>query len=241
MIYAPMPEKCCSKCRETKSLLDFRRWKNNQDGHQDNCKTCGHVKYNPQKAHEYYSVHKESAARARKRWAMAHPDKIRQANARYKEKARAAYGIYKRKEGTGTSQTGEASRNWKRAHPKERKIERLRRRTITSALPCDFRIEDWQRALDYWHGCCAICGRQQGIWHKIAADHWIPISDPRPSNPGAVPWNILPLCHGIDGCNNSKGNKDPIKWLNARLGPRKAKAKLREIEAFFEWAKANHR
>jgi hypothetical protein len=40
---------------------------------------------------------------------------------------------------------------------------------------------------------------------------------------------------GVDvaGCNNQKHHQDPETWLHTRLGPRKSKAKLKEIEAFF--------
>src|SRR4030095_13167308 len=73
-----------------------------------------------------------------------------------------------------------------------------------------------------------------------AIDHWIPLADP--ASPGTVPWNMLPLCHWKKNtknsshapyCNASKGAKDPVVWLTEKLGPRKAKAKLKEIETFF--------
>jgi hypothetical protein len=57
---------------------------------------------------------------------------------------------------------------------------------------------------------------------------------------------MLPLCHATKGaqhmpgprcCNNAKGNQEPVSWLTARLGPRKAQIKLREIERFFHAAR----
>jgi hypothetical protein len=49
---------------------------------------------------------------------------------------------------------------------------------------------------------------------------------------------MVPLCHGIDGCNNTKGAKPPDEWLIERYGKRKAAAILRRIAAFFEWVES---
>lgn len=103
-------------------------------------------------------------------------------------------------------------------------------------LPRAFTVRDWERALEYWGHSCAICGRPRGLWHTLAQDHWVPLT--HADCPGTVPTNILPLCHGEDGCNNSKGKKDPEEWLVAKLGRRRANRKLREITAYFEWVHA---
>lgn len=108
-----------------------------------------------------------------------------------------------------------------------------KRRSRKSGLTDEFTTKDWEFCLSYWNFRCAICGRPQGLWHCLAQEHWIPIIDSRPDNPGTVLWNIIPMCHGIDGCNNSKSTKDPIEWLIYRLGKRAAKKKLKEIEAYF--------
>lgn len=100
-------------------------------------------------------------------------------------------------------------------------------------LPYTFTTEDWLRALEFWDHCCAICGRPRGLWHTISQDHWIPLTHPK--CPGTVPTNILPLCYGADGCNNSKGKKDPKEWLVEKFGKRRAARKLAEIEAYFAW------
>ncbi len=104
-------------------------------------------------------------------------------------------------------------------------------------LPCTLTTEDWLLALDYWHHACAICERPRGLWHIIAMDHWIPVSDPRSDNPGTVPENILPLCHGIDGCNNSKGNRDASTWLSEKIGTVKAQRKMKQIIEYFNIVK----
>ncbi len=104
------------------------------------------------------------------------------------------------------------------------------------SLPIAFSSRDWDAALDYWGHQCAVCSRPRGLWHTLAQDHWIPLSNP--DCPGTLPNNILPLCHGEGGCNNSKGSKDPIRWLEERLGKRRAAQKRAEIEAYFAWVEA---
>lgn len=113
-----------------------------------------------------------------------------------------------------------------------RRILQGRRRTRQMALPNHFSDADWQNALSYFGGCCAVCGKPSGLWHKMAMDHWIPLSSP--NCPGTIPTNILPLCHGMDGCNNSKKDRDPVVWLTDRYGPRKAKQILKRIQAYFD-------
>lgn len=107
---------------------------------------------------------------------------------------------------------------------------RARQRELASALT----TADWMRALDYFGGCCAVCGRPPGLWHRLAVDHWW---IPQSKGGGLTIDNIVPLCHGVDGCNNSKSSKDPIEWLTEKLGKRKAKQKIAEIETYFEWVK----
>jgi hypothetical protein len=102
-------------------------------------------------------------------------------------------------------------------------------------LPDTFTEQDWQRALDYWDHKCAVCGRPRGLWHTLAADHWVPLTSPE--CPGTVPTNIIPLCHGEGGCNNSKGKKMPDAWLKQKLGPKQASQKQLEIDTYIVWIK----
>jgi hypothetical protein len=99
--------------------------------------------------------------------------------------------------------------------------------------------------LHYWNFACAVCGREESFWHVLALDHWIPLSNP--ACPGTTPLNIIPLCHtrkkgagkqlhGV-ACNNEKHDANPVLWLTAKLGPRKAKAKLSEIATYFALVK----
>jgi 5-methylcytosine-specific restriction endonuclease McrA len=117
------------------------------------------------------------------------------------------------------------------------------RRARKRNLPDTFTVEQWQTCLDYFNGCCAVCGRQLNDLfgtHYAAADHFIPLSYEGADNPGTVATNIIPLCHGIDGCNNSKSNKLPDEWLIAKYGKRKAMEVLQKVETYFEWVRSQH-
>jgi hypothetical protein len=115
-------------------------------------------------------------------------------------------------------------------------------------LPYNFTHEHWDFLLEYWNHACAACGKNgAGFWHTLGLDHWIPVSDP--TSPGTVPWNIVSLCNNNDTrgirqmsgtwcCNQEKRNQRPAAWLTAQLGSRKAQAKLREINIYFEATRA---
>ncbi len=134
----------------------------------------------------------------------------------------------------------EQSRKHRKANKTKYAIYSEARRAKIHKLPNSLTYDEWKRALEYWNGRCAICGQLPDFWHIIAQDHWIPISDSNPNNPGTVLENVLPLCHAIKGanrigsCNHSKGAKNPIEWLVETLGKRKAKHKLKEIETYFK-------
>lgn len=139
---------------------------------------------------------------------------------------------------------------WKASHPAEVRqhgiLAHARRRARTKGLPDNLTKQSISFAYQYWHFACAICGKENGLWYTIALDHWIPIASKKTPCPGSVPTNILPLCHTTKNtqrdispsCNQTKHAKDPILWLTTKLGPRRAKAKLREIETYFVAARA---
>lgn len=111
-------------------------------------------------------------------------------------------------------------------------IAYARRKARQFGLPIAFTSRDWRHALNYFQGRCAVCGRPPGFWHTLAMDHWIPISSP--DCPGTMAINIIPLCHGIGGCNNSKHDKPPEQWLIQNFGERKAKKILKRIHDYFD-------
>lgn len=111
------------------------------------------------------------------------------------------------------------------------------RRARQQNAPSTFTDAEWRFALEYWGFCCAVCGAQDGLWGTLHRDHWIPLATPE--SPGYVATNIIPLCGGRWGCNQSKNNKAPEEWLVKKLGKRKAAQKLKEIAAFFAIVEAS--
>ena len=115
-----------------------------------------------------------------------------------------------------------------------------RYRARKRALPDTWTVQHWQLALEYFNGCCAVCGRKIDLFTSLDADHWIPISSP--DCPGTIPENMIPLCSNKQaiegqepGCNQSKGAIMPDAWLAQRFGEAQAIEILARIGAFFEW------
>ena len=118
------------------------------------------------------------------------------------------------------------------------RLARVRRRAREYALPDTLTAEQWGRALDYFNGCCAVCGRQLNDLfgtHYVSADHWIPLA--KPGCPGTTADNIVPLCHGIGGCNNRKHYSLPEQWLKRMFGTKQANKVLKRVETYFVWVR----
>jgi hypothetical protein len=179
----------------------------------------------------YRATHKDSIQKQRAAWSAAHKEAIRIKNAAYhaahKEAVRAR--ILSRSEDRRAKKVVYRAKN-----PDLFRLMDARRRTRKREQASDFTVQDWQEALAYWHGCCAVCGREPGFFWLIVADHWQPVA--LPSAPGTIRGNMVPLCHSRNGshqsCNPTKSDRDPVEWLQEKLGVRKAKKKLKEIEVF---------
>lgn len=254
-----LPLKCCTKCgNEYPATGEFFRLHCGKI--EQPCRDC-HAQanrewrtlnpdkikaYNPtpeskERAKVYarirYETHREQELERSKRWKQANKKRVKEIDKQYRLRNR--HRIRQR------------SKEYARQHPEYRAKQKLRHQVKTPdkrkayknnykarkrELPATFTAEQWRHCIEYWNYSCAICGRPQGLWHSLAADHWIPITSP--VCPGTVVDNILPLCHGIDGCNNNKSNRQPIEWLVEKLGKRKSSKKLAEIQAYFAVVKA---
>lgn len=207
------------------------------------CKTC----YSAQKKLKYASNPEPAKARARQ-WSANNPERKKQLDKEYaannpkrmaeikrrwvennpEKKLEVSRAYRKRNPGQNTP----TATKWRNANPDSTRAIKLRRRAKERGLPDGFTAGDWQYALVYFEGRCAVCSRPPGLWHTLAADHWIPIT--APDCPGTVPQNIVPLCHGMEGCNNSKSNRDPSEWLTSRVGSSKAQNILERIAQYFK-------
>lgn len=219
--------KLCAHCEVWKAFDDFAKNGKTKDRHQSWCKDCYRDYFSlpevKQRRHEYDTSdrHRELEREKHRKDPEKHRARMRRYNRRHPEKVRAR------------------DRRRAKEHPEYACFYSANRRTKVRGLPSTFKVIDWQHALDYFNLTCPVCGRQffdLFTERQPQADHWIPLSSP--NCPGTTPLNIVPLCGGIDGCNQSKHDKLPEVWLVECYGRRKANEILQRIEAYFEWVRS---
>lgn len=209
--------KLCSQCGEKKpaTLTFFRKRSEVPDGLRAECRVCQN------KSQKQWADNNRAKVNASiKRWTDTHPAQVKTRQRQWAEdnpERIRARQIRFRKTPKGV---------------RLNTIQTEKRRARRQALPDIFTSMDWDFCIQYWHYACAICGNQRSMGWTLAMDHWIPLSDPLHC-PGTVPWNILPLCHGIGGCNNKKYKQNPWLWLERKLGSREAEIKRESIERYF--------
>lgn len=220
--------KRCAKCSEYKTRDQFHKSRNRKDGLYNYCKSCACGD-----AHQYRKNNPEKKRGADRAYREANRDSIREYQTQYRNNNRESLRKWQRQNYADNREILQRRhKGYIANHPEVRRANWHKRRARKLSLPDTLSTADWRYALDYFGGCCAACGRQPGLWHTLAADHWIPLTSP--DCPGTVAWNIVPLCHGNDGCNNQKFNNAAADWLIEKFGPRKGRAILRKIEAFLE-------
>jgi len=220
---------------ETKEFFTPR--KNRKDHFQSWCKAClaadqqarrdrDRDAFNAERR-EYYKNHKESVNAKNAKYRHKDMEKQRRRTKEWRD--------------ANPEKSRQSGMLWQTKYPeKKRAINRVileKRRARKIALPDGFTMLDWQRCLEYFNNCCAACGKPFENNKMTHADHWIPLASP--NCPGTIPTNIVPLCGGKGGCNNSKHKKQPLDWLIDKFGEEFAHYKLAEIEAFFEWVNSH--
>jgi len=174
------------------------------------------------KERQQRAANAEKAREKVRRWRNNNPEKNRES----KRKTRLATLEVSR----------QRSSRWKKDNPEKHAIHEQRRNARKLNLPDTMTHTQWHHCLSYFNHCCAACGRSiDGLSHKPHADHWSPLSDP--GCPGTIATNIIPLCGGQDGCNNSKRNRPATAWLESKFGKRKATEILAKIETYFAWVR----
>lgn len=201
----------CKKCQ--------REWRStNRDKlHQDYRQRYDN---NPEKWLEYSKTYRKKnpgkqASDARKRYA-ANLEKSRE---------------YSRKQYAANPQARiRSSRKFAMANPEKARLIMNRREARRRSLPATLTNQQWEDALAYWHGCCAYCGNQPGLFRNtiLTMDHFVPLLSP--DCPGTVSTNIVPACYG---CNSSKNHHSVAAWLTSRFGSKKATVILARVETYF--------
>lgn len=249
MIYQPIPERRCTKCGSIypRTLEYFARSAIHNEYLRPECKCCHNKEGRDYKRKHRQEIRNKSRAYNRahkddhKQYRIEHRTKIvsylRQYNATHTEENRQRNKRYHARK---ADERHKKNRQWARNNPDKIRSAGAKRRTLKRNLPATFTHADWQRALDYWHGCCAYCGNPPSLFDRqtvLHQEHHIPLSpnyELIETNPGYVAENILPACQG---CNYQKKNKNPEQWLIQRFGAHKAKQILKHIRDYFEWIK----
>lgn len=272
MIYDPHPDKRCSACTRFKPFKDFSNSKKTTDGLMSHCKKCHAENERQRRKTPEHKIKERDRSRLRNKlpqkieylagWRKRNPDKIKEYAAtdrirhrEHRRQKRLERYVNKRDHELAVNRAWAKAHphvmragtsRWRERHPEYARVQNVRHQARKHSLPVNFTIKDWRRAKAYFAindvECCAVCGRPAGLWHTLAADHWIPLTDPRPDNPGTVPTNMVPLCHAKkDGeacCNNEKYNHDALEWLTEKYGKRKAAQVMKRVTEYFEWVKS---
>lgn len=214
------PAKTCTKCGEEKPIEAFRAIKGKgrrPEARRAECKAC---------AAQYDSAYHEAHPHVRQQLWHAYY------GAKHEEMLLRVKTYYYKNQGDRTA----SHRAWTKAHPEKANVHTRKRKAAKLRLPSTFTDAERTFCRAYFNYACAVCGKEEGFQWIIGLDHWIPLKSP--VCPGTVALNMIPLCHGKDGCNNKKGRKDPRQWLIEQFGTRKAAKILKKIEAYFAIVKA---
>lgn len=227
-----VPHKCCTKCGNEYPATRqfFTSAKSTKDGLFCRCKQCckeyakQHREKDPERAKDVarrtYLKHKERHIGAsRQVYAENREELCRRQRERY---ARNAEDQREKARQRGMKNRVSLRLNHHRRESRKRSVE------------FNFTLEHQRLALDYFHGCCAVCGRQLYdlfSTHRLEWDHWQPLSKGGSTTPG----NMLPLCGLQGGCNTRKRDSNPVGWLKRNYKPSQVKRILARIEAYFEW------
>lgn len=212
---APEGYRCCTVCFETfPATLEYFH----KAGPRLNsaCKKCG-----SKRVSDWIKANPEYNRKKTREWAKKNPER--------------AYAFSRNAKVKNRSHYNEWNRRWLKQNRAKGNVYASNRRARKRSLPNDFKVTDWQVALDYFNHSCAVCGRRASFWHVIAQDHWIPLK--HAECPGTIPSNIVPLCHSVldgeGGCNNLKHDYLPELWLSSIYPPAKVRTILARIDAYF--------
>jgi len=235
----------CIKCGEEKPATAefYSRNASKKDGLEGCCKPCANEHNRAYRAanaeaiserqRAYYVANAEEIGEKARAYYVVNAEAVSERHrANYKANAEAANERSRAYYAANAEVLGEKRRAYQVANPEIYKASKQRRRARKRELPATLTAQEWQYAVDYFHGCCAVCGRPLKdlfATHTASADHWIPLS----KGGGTEASNIVPLCHGKDGCNNRKNNALPEAWLVRQFGKHEAKKILARIQTYF--------
>lgn len=258
LLFYVVPLKRCCHCSLLQPWENFHARRNVPDGMEYRCRHCDSLK---QRTH--YQKNKDHKIAYGRAWKKSHRAKILQqrrqryaANPeRYRAAARMQYhknpvqgvlyaqnyriknrAIYLRTQANSNARLKPKRKAWRHMNKMTLVRYTARRKALKKGLPDTFSQEEQKFMHQYWGYACAVCGNQQGFLWGLAEDHWIPLASPL--CPGTIATNMIPLCHGNGGCNNSKHIRDPHEWLHEHFPPAQAKRILKAAETYFALVRA---
>lgn len=225
-------EKLCTKCGLVKPASEFYKMPEVKSGLRSDCKTCvtASQKAHASQHGSWASRNKEKVnARERVRhaqnperrnaitrrwqegnrhyfaeWAKSNPDKVREAQNRFRKTDKAKAIRLRRRQ----SPQGQAyEREYQRTHKQERAIREQKRRALKKGSGGSFSLIEWRELCERFGNKCLACCQSQ----KLTVDHVIPIS----KGGSNFIENIQPLCMK---CNLEKGTQSTdyrVKELKA--------------------------
>jgi hypothetical protein len=204
-----VPEsKICCGCGELKLITEYGIQTKTRDGRATQCNTC---------MTDVWAASRIQRADQRKiewaQWYESHQPEILE---------------YRRTHATEIAARG---KKWREDFPEKNAAREQRRRARKENLPDTWTHDELDFMLAYWKHACAVCGNPKGLFWSLAHDHWIPLSSD--TCPGTVATNMIPLCHGTGGCNNSKNATEAHAWLLRRYSSAKAAKIEKAIAEYF--------
>jgi 5-methylcytosine-specific restriction endonuclease McrA len=190
-----MKSKICVRCKQSKDVSDFRKFKANRDGLQSYCNECQkeynreYRKNNPR----YAEQHKEESARYRNK----HVEQVREILRKW----------YFKNVTLNRQRNRSAMKIWRSENKEKIKMyEENRRALILGVEGNGITVEEWETIKNEASNRCSYCGQKS---NKLQMDHVVPVSKGGSHNAE----NIVPAC---PSCNQSKGNRGLLKFLYNR-------------------------
>lgn len=212
-LHMPQAKKCI-RCQEYKDWeYEFTKRADQKDGKNYWCTACARIANAAQ-----YSKDREKRLEIAANYREPRREELREWQADYRKRF--------------PLKSKAVNKKWRTTHQPQRRLLEQNREARKRGLPHTWTIEQMAFMLDYWHQACAVCGNEQGLWWIRADDHWIPLNSSH--CPGTIATNMIPLCHGEGGCNNSKHGFEPHAWLIKRFGAKKAAHIEKKIETYFQ-------
>lgn len=250
------PTKCCTKCgRELPATVEyFTTHKKTRDGLYPSCRSCkqkvprnyseavrarNKKKYNTNRANPEWVENKN--LQARERYRICHPLPVIEFRTCTKCGCKKSITQFPRNGRAISSHCKACKSRWYseyvRQNPHIGRVRNHQRRSRKNNLPHTLTEDQWKDTLEYFDNKCAVCGRSSASdsEYTLAIDHWIPLADK--DCPGTTVWNCIPLCHGKNGCNNSKHNTPALVWLIKKYGHEKALVINEKITTFLNMTK----